>query len=110
MTVRPGHAARLAILLLAAVLSACETGIPREALRITEQSFAERQLQTRRFETADEKMMLSAVAGLLQDLGFSIDEIETELGVVVGSKMRDAREFSQVARAVKSQSVNTLLL
>ncbi len=105
MTVRPGHAARLAILLLAAVLSACETGIPREALRITEQSFAERQLQTRRFETADEKMMLSAVAGLLQDLGFSIDEIETELGVVVGSKMRDAREFSQVARAVLSALV-----
>jgi hypothetical protein len=102
MTVRPGQAARLAILLLAVVLNACEAGIPKEALRINEQTFAERQLQTRRFETSDEKMMLSAVAGLLQDLGFNLDESETQLGVVVGSKMRDATEARQVALAIFS--------
>jgi len=100
MTVRPGHAAWLAILLLAVVLNACEAGIPKEALQINEQTFAERQMQTRRFETADEKMMLSAVAGLLQDLGFNLDESETRLGVVVGSKMRDATEVRQVALAI----------
>jgi hypothetical protein len=100
MTVRLGQAARPAILLLAILLTACETGIPREALRINEQTLAERQMQTRRFETADEKLMLSAVAGLLQDLGFNLDESETDLGVVVGSKMRDATEVGQVALAI----------
>lgn len=100
MTVRFGQAARLAILLLAVALTACETGVPKEALRINEQTFAERQMQTRRFETDDEKMMLSAVAGLLQDLGFNLDESETQLGVVVGSKTRDATEAGQVALAI----------
>jgi len=89
-----------AILVGAVLLSACETGIPNEALRITEQTLAERQMQTRRFETADEKKMLSAVAGLLQDLGFNLDESETRLGVVVGSKDRDATEAGQVAGAI----------
>lgn len=89
-----------ALLLAALVISGCETGIPKEALQITEQSLAERQMQTRRFETSDEKMVLAAVAGLLQDLGFNLDESETKLGVVVGSKRRDATEAGQVALAV----------
>jgi hypothetical protein len=84
----------------AALLSACATGIPKEALQITEQTLAERQMQTRRFETSDEKMVLSAVAGLLQDLGFNLDESETQLGLVVGSKKRDATEAGQVALAI----------
>ena len=94
--------ARLAtsFLLVAALLSACATGIPKEALQITEQSLAERQMQTRRFETSDETMILSAVAGLLQDFGFNLDESETPLGVVVGSKDRDATEAGQVIGAI----------
>lgn len=88
------------ILLMAVLLSACATGIPKEALQITEQTTAERQMQTRRFETSDEKMILSAVAGLLQDFGFNLDESETRLGVVVGSKDRDAKEVGQVVGAI----------
>jgi hypothetical protein len=92
---------RLTIFLMtAALLSACATGIPKEALQITEQTLAERQMQTRKFETSDEKMVLSAVAGLLQDLGFNLDESETQLGLVVGSKKRDATEAGQVVFAI----------
>jgi hypothetical protein len=93
--VRFGHRVT-SIFLTALLLSACATGIPKEALQITERSMAERQMQTRRFETTDEKMILSAVAGLLQDFGFNLDESETRLGVVVGSKDRDATETGQV--------------
>lgn len=100
MTLRLRQVLRPAVLLLPALLGACATGVPQEALRINEQTFAERRMQTRRFETADEKMMLSAVAGLLQDLGFNLDESETRLGVVVGSKTRDATEAGQVAFAI----------
>jgi hypothetical protein len=88
------------ILLVAALLSACATGIPKEALQITELTLAERQMQTRRFETPDEKMILFAVSGLLQDLGFNLDESETRVGLVVGSKRRDATEADQVALAI----------
>ena len=90
-------------LALAAVLalSGCVSNrIPPDALRINAQTMPERQMQTRRFETPDEKMVLSAVTGLLQDLGFNVDESETRLGVVVGSKTRDARETRQVVGAV----------
>ena len=36
-------------------------------------------------------------AGLLQDLGFTIDDSETQLGLIVGSKDRSAVEGGQVA-------------
>ena len=78
----------------------CTQSIPKEALALSPQSLEYRQLQTRRFDTEDEKRLLSASAGLLQDLGFNIDESETQLGVIVASKDRDATESGQVAGAV----------
>ena len=44
--------------------------------------------------------LLSAAAGVLQDLGFNIDESETKLGVIVASKDRSAVTATQVAGAV----------
>lgn len=82
------------------LIAACNQTIPKEALQLSPESFALRQLQTRSFDTKDEKQLLVAGAGVLQDLGFNIDESETGLGVIVGSKERDATEAGQVAAAV----------
>jgi len=91
----------IAGLLIAGVLIAgCQQGIPKEALQLTPQTLSDRQMQTRKFETRDEKLLLQASAGLLQDTGFNIDESETSLGVIVGSKDRDAMETGQVVMAV----------
>ena len=68
----------------------CATKIPPEALVWTQETLEERQLQTRRFDTSDETMVLQSVAGLLQDLGFNIDESETKLGIIVASKWHKA--------------------
>lgn len=89
-------------LLLAAsmAVSGCVQTIPKEALQLRPESMQLRQLQTRSFDTGDEKKLLTAGASVLQDLGFSIDESETKLGVIVGSKDRDAVEAGQVAGAV----------
>lgn len=81
------------------VLSACAT-IPKDALVLSPDSLERRQLQTRRLEGIDEKALLAAAAGVLQDLGFNIDESETKLGVIVASKDRSAITGSQVAGAV----------
>lgn len=81
-------------------LSACAQTVPKEALELTQESLQQRQTQTRRFETKDEKKLLTAGAQVLQDLGFNLEESETGLGVVVGSKDRDATEAGQVAGAV----------
>jgi hypothetical protein len=69
-------------------MSAC--AYQPEHLRLTPESMANRQLQTRVFETDDEARVLAASSAVLQDLGFLIDESEQQLGLLVGSKMRSA--------------------
>ena len=70
--------------------------VPPDALSLQPEALALRRLQTRRFETGDEKEILRASLGVLQDLGFEIDESETKLGVLVGSKDRDATDPVQI--------------
>ena len=91
---------RIIYLALLLSLSACVQTVPKEALELGQESLQQRQSQTRRFETKDEKKLLTAGAQVLQDLGFNLEESETGLGVVVGSKDRDATEAGQVAGAV----------
>jgi hypothetical protein len=77
----------------------CASAIPKEALLLSSESLKDRQLQTRRFD-CDEKTLLVASAAVLQDLGFNIDESETDLGCIVCSKTRDATSAGQVVGAV----------
>lgn len=96
---------RLAFLVVLVSIGALLTGCPRqpvppEALQLTPNSLKERQLQTRRFDTLEENKILSASASVLQDLGFNIDESETDLGLIVCSKQRDATSPGQIAGAV----------
>lgn len=91
-------AAALAISVLLAC-TACST-IPTDALTLAPDSLAHRQLQTRRFDGTNEKAILAASAGVLQDLGFNLDESETRLGLVVASKERSAYSASQITVAI----------
>jgi hypothetical protein len=81
-------------------MSACQQTVPKSALQLSPDSLERRQIQTRVFETVDEAELLSASAALLQDLGFNLDESEVNLGVLVASKERDAKEAGQIAGAV----------
>jgi len=85
----------LVIIALLVLLPSCTTKIPPQALELSAQSLKFRQMQTRHFD-ADEKTVLSASAGVLQDLGYNIDESATEVGVIVSSKSRDARQAGQI--------------
>jgi hypothetical protein len=82
------------------VFTGCATTIPPEALQWNKETLKQRQLQTRKFDTQKEGDMLSSCAALLQDLGFSLDESETELGMLLGSKERDATDAGQVAAMI----------
>ena len=81
-------------------LVACQTGVPKEALMLSPESLADRQLQTRIFETNDEMKLLTASAALLQDLGFTIDQSEVGCGVIVCSRDRDVTETGEVVLSV----------
>ena len=89
----------LLALLIAAPLTACvnandfakKIGAPPEA------AVQLRTLQMRRFDTLDQTRMLLAATDTLQDLGYTITESSSDVGVIVASKQRDAEETGQVA-------------
>jgi len=58
--------------------------------RLDDNYLARRQMETMRFDTNDEATILSASAGVLQDLGFTLDETETKLGLITAYKNREA--------------------
>ena len=58
--------------------------------KLDSQYLIRRQLETRRFETDNEEAMLTASAQVLQDLGFTLEESETKLGLITASKNREA--------------------
>ena len=89
-----------AAVLASAMLLSCTPQIPSEALKLSPEALATKQLQTRRFDGVSKGDLLSACNGVLQDLGFNLDESETELGVFVASKQRDATETAQVIASV----------
>jgi hypothetical protein len=78
------------------LLSGCET-MPKDALTLSPEALAQRQIQTKKYETTDEVKILSACAGLLQDMGFNLDESESKLGLISASKKRSAVDGGQIA-------------
>jgi hypothetical protein len=81
-------------------LGGCVAVTPEADLNLTPELLAQRQLQTRRFETADEQKILGTCAALLQDTGFTIDESEAKLGILTASKRRDATNAAQWAASI----------
>lgn len=90
----------IAVLFGSAMLGACVETIPQSALALNSESMERRQLQTRRFDTPDETKLLVASAGLLQDLGYTIDSSQPSVGLIAASKERDATDGGQVAGAL----------
>jgi len=84
----------LAVLLL---MTGCAAVTLDADLNLTPEMYAQRQMQTRRFDTTDEQKILRTCSALLQDTGFTIDESETRLGILIASKERDATDAAQWA-------------
>ena len=77
----------------------CAT-MPKGFLKASDQSLKDRQLQMRQYATKDEQKIITSVAGVLQDLGFTLDNSETDVGFVAASKRADATSGGQIATAV----------
>ncbi|NQT32066.1 MAG: hypothetical protein HQ594_00150 [Candidatus Omnitrophica bacterium] len=87
------------ILILCISVAGCAT-MPKDLFKPSENALKQREIQIREFDTLNETQMLSACAGVLQDLGFTLDESDKDLGVLVGSKERDASDAGQLALAI----------
>jgi len=57
-------------------------------------------MQTRIFETDNEKLLLTSAALLLQDLGYTINESEVSCGLIVASRDRDVTDAGQVIGSI----------
>jgi hypothetical protein len=83
------------------ILSACIQGqVKPEHLRLTPESLAKRQLQTRVYGTENESEVLAASSAVLQDIGFLVDESEVQLGLIVASKERSAIQPAEVTAQI----------
>jgi len=87
------------VVLLCISLAGCVSG-PKGFLKPSKNYLENRQLQMRQYDTKDEEKIISSVAGVLQDLGFTLDESETKLGLVTASTRADATDAGQIAGAV----------
>lgn len=96
---RLNRASFLCLALGGMVLAGCAS-LPEDAFKLPPDSLENRQIQSRRFETVDEELLLSAGAGVLQDLGYSIDETNATLGVLTASKMLDAKQMAQMIGSI----------
>ena len=85
--------------LLGSSLWSCVNRIPKNALALSPESLKDRQVQTRIFDTNDEEMLVAASAAVLQDSGYTIEESEVPLGVIVASRDRDVTEPGAVVCA-----------
>lgn len=89
----------LIVFWLVAVLTGC-VSTPESAFRLSETALELREIQARRYETVNSKLVLRASMGVLQDMGYVIDEANFHLGIITASKRVDARDGGQVAAAV----------
>ena len=71
--------------LVALMLAGCAT-LPDDAFRLSESALEMREIQVRTYEDVTDVQILAASSAVLQDLGYAIDEVEKELGVLSASK------------------------
>ncbi|MEQ8963009.1 MAG: hypothetical protein RLP02_34715, partial [Coleofasciculus sp. C2-GNP5-27] len=78
------------LFLLCLVLVGCQTpSRPQDAFKPTSSVEQQRQLDSRKFDTPNELLVLNSIVSLLQDLGFKLDETNRSAGLVSGSKRTD---------------------
>jgi hypothetical protein len=88
------------LLFYLAFLGGCATQVPKDVLALSPTSLEDKQLQSRKFNTTDEIALLAAAIGVLQDMGYTIEETEKNIGLITCSKNADATDAGQVTAAI----------
>jgi hypothetical protein len=84
-----------ALLTATLALAGCAE-MPPDYMAAKPSDAADREMQGRRFDGIGEKQLLDAAVGVLQDLGFTVDITNAELGFVQGAKDREAKAPGQM--------------
>jgi hypothetical protein len=89
---------------LCLVMSGCAT-TPKGFLKPEKNILELRQVEMRQYDTKDDEKIIKSVAGVLQDLGFTLDNSETKLGFVAASRRADAKNAAQITAAVACDAI-----
>ena len=104
----------ISLALACALLGGCSTpDYNGAALRIgaaPPEGAAVRAFETRRYEAPSDAALMAAIATTMQDLGFTVTETSSEVGVVAAQKTRDAKEFGEIAGAVAAGVIEQILV
>lgn len=90
------------------LLSGCALGL-NELPAVPREEPAGRRHPARLLDTPDEARVLAACTSLLQDMGFQVDEASAPLGVLSGSKTRDANRLTPAQRVAVGATTLVLL-
>ena len=104
----PHFLKRISIIFLCLGIVGCAASIPKGFLKPSEGYLQTRELQMRQYDTTDQEKIITSVAGVLQDLGFTLDASETQVGFVAASKKADATNKGQRFIAGLADVLNAL--
>ena len=97
----------LALLTGLACITSCATSTPVDISGSSTQ-LEMRQLQTRQYDTLDKTLTMRSVIATLQDLGFTIDQADAELGTITATRYHESTmriTVTVVQRAKENVSV-----
>ena len=69
-------------MLIGVSLVACQTDSRQQILETDQSQVSLRSIQSRMFDTSDQLLTVRTVIATLQDLGFTIDKVDNDIGVV----------------------------
>jgi hypothetical protein len=85
-----------AVVLIGIAVAGCQTTRGEQVVMSTKPAVELRAMQTRAFETTDRYKTVRAVVSTLQDLGYTIEKVETAAGTVTATKLSILRLSASV--------------
>jgi hypothetical protein len=76
----------LSLALLLTPILGCQTDSRQQILATDRSQVALRSIQSRVYNTSDQKLTIRTIIATLQDLGFTVDKVDHEIGVVSATK------------------------
>lgn len=74
------------ILVMVMIIGGCQTDSRQQILSVDKSQVALRAVQSRVFDTTDQSLTLRTIIATLQDLGFTVDKVDSDIGIVSARK------------------------
>ena len=82
-------AAIMSVFALIITIGGCQLDSRQQVLLVDKSQVALRSVQSRVFDTSDRVLTLRTIIATLQDLGFTVDKVDQEIGIVSATKAGD---------------------